>query len=303
MKSDSELLNHLAHHTNYLHEVTPAESVLIKRTLTAMYQDLAQLCEQHGLTLLLSGGSCLGAVRHKGFIPWDDDLDVMMPRKDYEQLILLLESGALADKYEYSTPNPNTESVSVFLKIYKKNTLNVDIYASVDSSLPKGLYIDVFALDGMPYTRIGQKLKGVIANGLQFCSILSLFARDDNPALREYMKQDKQLYRRFRIKRFLGKIVSIIPRLKWNWWFDRWVADETEDKPMGIPTGRKYYAGEIFPRNVFLPPVEAEFEGVEVHIPHDYDRYLRNLYHDYMQLPPVEKRERHFIVKLEIPQE
>ena len=82
MKSDSELMNELAHKTNYLHEMTSSESSAMKRALLDIYRDVAKLCEKEGLTLMLSGGSCLGAIRHKGFIPWDDDLDVMMRRDD-----------------------------------------------------------------------------------------------------------------------------------------------------------------------------------------------------------------------------
>lgn len=299
MKSDSQLLNELAHRTHFLRELQPEESAAMKRMLVEMYCDLAALCSQHGLDLLLSGGSCLGAIRHKGFIPWDDDLDVMMPRKDYEQLIRLLRQGALGDKYEYSTPDPNTESTCVFLKIYRKNTLNVDIF-SIDAPFPKGLYIDVFAIDAVPCNSVLRSIKGFIANALQFCSILTLYSSYRNKVIEEYMAMDKQLYRRYRIKCVLGNILGIIPRRKWLWWFDRWVADSDEGKPWGIPTGRKYYCGEVFEKSVFLPATTAIFEGIEVKVPGGYDAYLRNLYHDYMQLPPEDKRERHFIYEFKI---
>ena len=223
----------------------------------------------------------------------------MMPRTDYEQLITLLRQGALSDKYEFSTPNPNTESTCVFLKIYRKNSLNVDIFG-VNAPFPKGLYIDVFALDAVPRNPILRTLKGMIANGLQFCSILTLYADYQNPVIHEYMSLDPQLHRRYRLKCLLGKVVGIIPRRKWLWWFDQWVSDSSTDKPWGIPTGRKYYCGEVFPRSVFLPSTEAVFEGITTYIPNGYDAYLRNLYHDYMQLPPVEKRERHFICEFKL---
>lgn len=299
MKSDTELMNELAKRTDYLRELTKEESKALKMALLDMYVDIARLCEQHQLTIMLCGGSCLGAVRHKGFIPWDDDLDLLMPRHDYEQLIHLLEQGALCEDYEFNTPNPKTDSKNVFLKIYRKNTRNVDVYSD-NSPFPKGIGIDVFALDATPRTRFGQKLKGLIANGLQFISIVVLYAKYPSEHLKKFMSLDKDMKRRYQLKCLLGHIFGIIPHRKWVWWFDRLVASEKENCPLGIPTGRKYYAGEVFPREVYLPAREAEFEGVKVYIPNLYDPYLRNLYHDYMQLPPVEKRERHFIIEFDL---
>lgn len=302
MKSDSELMNELAKRTDYLRELTEEESKALKNALLDMYVDIARLCEQHQLTVMLCGGSCLGAIRHKGFIPWDDDLDLLMPRHDYEQLIRLLEQGALGKNYEFNTPNPKTDSKNVFLKIYRKDTRNVDVFSD-NTPFPKGIGIDVFALDAMPKTRLGQRFKGLIANGLQFISIVVLYAKYKSEHLKEFMSLDPDTKRRYRFKCLLGKIFGIIPHRKWVWWFDQLVASEREDLPLGIPTGRKYYAGEIFPREVYLPAREAEFEGVKVYIPNQFDPYLRNLYHDYMQLPPVEKRERHFIVEFQLPNE
>lgn len=299
MKSDTELMNELAKRTDYLRELTKEESKALKMALLDMYVDIARLCEQHQLTIMLCGGSCLGAVRHKGFIPWDDDLDLLMPRHDYEQLIHLLEQGALCEDYEFNTPNPKTDSKNVFLKIYRKNTRNVDVYSD-NSPFPKGIGIDVFALDATPRTRFGQRLKGLIANGLQFISIVVLYAKYPSEHLKKFMSLDKDMKRRYQLKCLLGHIFGIIPHRKWVWWFDRLVASEKENCPLGIPTGRKYYAGEVFPREVYLPAREAEFEGVKVYIPNLYDPYLRNLYHDYMQLPPVEKRERHFIIEFDL---
>ena len=300
MKSDSELLNELAHRTHFLRELTTEESAKMKQALLEIYKDVASLCQKHNLTLMLCGGTCLGAVRHKGFIPWDDDLDVMMPRCDYERLISLLKQGELGCKYEFNTPNPDTDSKNVFLKIFRKNSLNEEIFCE-NAPFPKGLYIDVFAIDAVPATKIGQLIKGLIANALQYCSILTMYAQYPSPSLKEFMALQTQTKWRFRIKTCLGKIISIIPHRKWVWWFDQFVKSNNKTDIWGIPTGRKYYNGEIFPKSVFMPTIEIEFEGLKAFIPNGYNTYLTNLYHNYMQLPPLEKRERHFIINFSLP--
>lgn len=300
MKSESQLMSELSHKTQYLRELTDDESKSLKSAILDIYKDVSVLCDRHNLTYMMSGGTCLGAIRHQGFIPWDDDLDIMMPRKDYNQLITLLEKGELGEKYEFTYPNAKKDANTVFLKIFRKRSKDVEIY-NLNTPFPKGIFLDVFALDAVPKSKAGQIIKGFIANVIQFISISRLYAQYPSQQLMEYMFLDPDLKKRYYIKMSLGKLTSFASHAKWIHWFDKLVASSKDGHPWGIPTGRKYYNGEIFDKSVFVPVKKAVFEGLEVNIPNDTHTYLTNLYKNYMDLPPVEKRERHFICEFELP--
>ena len=302
MKSESQIMSELSHKTHYLRELTEDESTALKAAIFNIYKDVAALCDKHGLTYMMSGGTCLGAIRHQGFIPWDDDLDIMMPRKDYDHLISLLEKGNLGDKYEFTYPNAKTDANIVFLKIFRKNSKAVEL-SNINTPFPKGIYIDVFALDAVPKSKAMQKIKGFVANAIQFVSIARLYSQYPSNQLKEYANLDSELKKRYKLKTLLGKLTAFAPHAKWIYWFDKFVASSKTGNPWGIPTGRKYYNGEIFDSSVFVPVKKAIFEGMEVNVPNDTHRYLSNLYRDYMKLPPVEKRERHFICEFQLPED
>ena len=295
-------MSELSHKTHYLRELTTEESKALKSAILDIYKDVAALCNKHGLTYMMSGGTCLGAVRHQGFIPWDDDLDIMMPRKDYDTLIQLLEKGELVPKYEFTYPNSKTDANIVFLKVFRKKSKDVEIH-NTNSPFPKGIYLDVFALDATPKSPSMQKLKGFIANVLQYIAMCRLLTQYPSQQVKEFMSMDPELLKRYKRKVMLGHIFSFASHAKWVYWFDKFVACSKEGNPWGIPTGRKYYCGEIFDKDVYVPVTKGTFEGLEVNLPHDTDRYLKNLYRNYMELPPVEKRERHFICEFELPKD
>lgn len=300
MKSESQLMNELSHKTHYLRELTADESKALKSAILEIYQDVAALCDKYNLTYMMSGGTCLGAIRHQGFIPWDDDLDIMMPRKDYNQLIILLEKGKLGEKYEFSYPNSHTDANIIFLKVFRKGTKDVELF-NINTPFPKGIYIDVFALDAVPKYNWTQKIKGFLANAIQYIAIARLYKQYPSKQLKEYMYMDEALKKRYKLKMLLGTLASFASHAKWIYWFDKFVASSREDRPWGIPTGRKYYNGEIFDKSVFIPVKKAVFEGLEVNVPNDTHTYLTNLYRNYMELPPEDKRERHFVCEIELP--
>lgn len=300
MKSVSQLMNELSHKTHYLRELTDEESNALKRTLLRIYQDVAALCDKHGLTYMMSGGTCLGTIRHQGFIPWDDDLDIMLPRKDYDTLINLLEKGGLGSQYEFSYPNSKNDANIIFLKIFLKDTKDVELF-NMNTPFPNGIYIDVFALDAVPRYKWLQIVKGFFANLIQFIAIARLYSQYPSQQLKEFMYMDEDLKKRYRLKMILGKLTSFASHAKWIYWFDRFVASSRVDRQWGLPTGRKYYNGEIFDKNVFVPVKKAVFEGIEVNVPNDTHAYLTNLYKNYMELPPEDKRERHFVCELKLP--
>lgn len=192
MKSESQIMSELSHKTHYLRELSSEESKALKDAILNIYKDVAALCDKHRLTYMMSGGTCLGAVRHHGFIPWDDDLDIMMPRKDYDALICLLEAGKLGPQYEFTCPNAHKDANTIFLKIFRRNSKDIEIH-NVNTPFPKGIYLDVFALDAVPEAKITQKLKGFFANAIQYIAISTLYTQYPSKQLKEYMMMDSSL--------------------------------------------------------------------------------------------------------------
>lgn len=301
MKSYKELLNERANKGVALRQLSPEEAQGLKAVLLEIYQDLAKVCKKHELVVMLCGGSCLGAVRHQGFIPWDDDLDMLMPRKDYEYLKQLLLEGVMGEQYEFMFPEKGKDSLCMFMKIYKKGTKCVEI-GNEYTDFPKGISVDIFPLDGASDSLLCRKVVGFLANGLRLASNMVYEATYPVSEATKSMRNMHGIGEwMMKIRKAMGKLLSVIPHRQWVNRFEALVANEKDDGLLAIPTGRKLYGGEIFPADVYLPPRAATFEGIEVYIPNQVEKYLINLYgKNYMQLPPVEKRERHFIVEFDL---
>jgi len=286
-------MNELAVKSGYLKPMEEDDSKALKQLLLEMYKDIAGLCDKHGLVYMMGGGTCLGTVRHQGYIPWDDDLDLMMPRESYEQLIILCEQRALGDKYEIDAPNAHADCKNPFLKIYRKNTLDVEL-SSENAPGPRGVFIDVFPIDSAPKRKWQQMMKGLVSDFLYAVCTSVLYAQYPSPKYKAFMSLDDEALKRYKLRLFIGKVFGIINHRHWVWWFDRFNASNKNTGFTTIPTGRKHYYGEVHPTEVFVPTAKGYFEGLEVNLPAHADAYLKALYGDYMKVPPEEKRERHF---------
>ena len=161
MKTDSEIMTEIAHKSSLLRELTPRESDILKKTL---------------LELKNVGGSAPGAARHKGFIPWDDDLDVALIREHYNKLIALLENGELCNDYDFTYPSKLKDSKNLFLKIYKRGTTNREI-SDEYTPFPKGIYLDVFPIDFAHKPGLLNRLKSFVAQLWSFTSVCVLYPK------------------------------------------------------------------------------------------------------------------------------
>jgi lipopolysaccharide cholinephosphotransferase len=158
----------------------------------------------------------------------------------------------------------------------------------------------VFAIVDVPTNRFLRWINGQFSNylALTYSCVSQYKYSDDLEA--KFAKQTPKTYAMYLAMQTIGFISSIIPCQKWAYYFDKHSASYHKRGLTAIPSGRKHYLGETNPYTAMLPAVKGVFEGLEVSLPNDVNAYLTRLYGaDYMQLPPVEKRERHFIVDLD----
>ena len=258
--------------------------------LLDVYLDILHVCEQNSIVPFLIGGSALGAIRHNGFIPWDDDLDIGMTREDYNKFRIVFEKQ-LSEKYILNAPNYSDNPRSRFPVVLKKGTIVKG--NSIFQQDVQCLGVDIFVLENVPDSEIHFRIKGCYCNFLEFVAGRVAYFEARNSDVKKMLCQVSPAYYFSMI--VFGWLFSWKKASDWYKSVDRCVQYKKNSRRMNIATGRKHYFGEVFNREQFLPPIYVDFEGYKVPIFKDYDNYLRNLYGDYMIIPPIEKREQHGI--------
>lgn len=279
--------------------LTEKEIHQIQQVLFDMYQDILFVCNKYGLSVLLVGGSALGAVRHGGFIPWDDDIDLVMPRKDYNMFIEVFPKE-FASKYDLASPTNTINNIDYMVRVIKKGTIKKGIF-DLSKLYNSGILIDISALDYVPENRLKKCFIGILSNILCFIiNSKAIFICQTNLSKKYFsLNIFSKLFYYIRIS--IGAIFSFYSYYRLCHYYDRLISLCDNSTLLSIPSGRKHYFGEIFSYNVFYPFKEILFNGVISFIPNDYDTYLRNLYgDDYMIVPSKDKIEPHTCKELKI---
>ena len=230
--------------------------------------EIDSICKKHGIRYWLSSGTLIGAVRHGGFIPWDDDLDIEMMREDYDRLMDILPTELPSTM---ALQNHRTDHTYFFFyaKVRDRRSLLSEGNNYDRMWKEQGIYIDIFPLEYQPISihKISEKTAGHMYKIWRTCT-------DDNLGIRKVMRLF-HFNRRF-VFPFLRLLCSIS-------------GTDVITSGMGIPYHNPRFAKDIFPL------ATLKFEGREFPVPHNYDHMLRLMYGDYMQLPPEERITTHCV--------
>lgn len=221
-----------------------------------MLLEVDRICQKYQLRYYLIGGSALGAVRHGGFIPWDDDVDIAIPRHDYERFLGVC-SKELSDTYYLQTYKGQPHFPFSYAKVNMHNTTFIEP-AWQRLKMHHGVFIDVFPLDGVPERRVFRTAQDILF----------------------------KLARRLPVG--VSKHITFWRSLAMDWIISRVSTDKADNWANRVGGPR-----EIMDRATFGTPRFMEFEGHQLPVPERCEKYLTNMYGNYMELPSPEQRHGH----------
>lgn len=253
-----------------------------------MIRDIDKICRKNNIEYYLSYGSCLGAVRHQGFIPWDDDFDIMLKYDQYQKFIQVCEDQLDKKKYFVQTPESEKNYYLSFAKIRNIKTTLIE-EGNKNEDIIRGVYIDVFPLVGCPAGKLKRKL-------LEINRALVLSANRN-------IINNKFLYFIFKlILKIFGKesIINYCTKqcIKYN------CSDYSE--VCSVFDGDSFQIGKTT-NKILGKPKYVQFENLKLPIPEHYDQYLTNIYGNYMKIPThdeiVAKEHTPYFLDLNLPYE
>ncbi|MCL1952220.1 MAG: LicD family protein [Oscillospiraceae bacterium] len=258
-------------------EVAPEDVRKIQLMVLNLFLAFARICEKHGLRYYLAGGTILGAVRHKGFIPWDDDMDITMPRPDYDRFLKIAKKELPPEFVLDRDCAPFCHN-----RIEYKDTRFDTFWRD------GGVFLDILALDGSPDD---PKARAKHEAKTKFWRFLMLEKARPLPALNS-QREVQRIY----LVRLLARM---IPRrfLKWRWnrWARRWRCGDTSHW-VCLPASVYTYDQERFPKEYWGEPVMVEFEGHQFPTMRHWEDYLVCHFGDYRKLPPKTLRKSHHFI-------
>lgn len=259
---------------------TPEQVRKIQKLELENLKVLKQVCEKLNIEFFLYGGSLIGAVRHKGFVPWDDDLDIAMLRDDYMRFVKEA-PNILPDAYVLQSPYTDKKSPYFYTKLRLKGTACIE-YIHHKLKIEKGIYVDIYPIDNMPddETTYLEKYR-------QFQKIIRWFVLRQSP----YPENQPATIKR-KVKSVIRYGVSSLLKGIPHKWFVKKI-DGIMTEYNNVKTERQGNYSYFDPTNLFFnitPYEKGSFEGIEVNLPLNWDAHLTSRYGNYMELPPEEKR-------------
>lgn len=241
-------------------------------------------CRENGIRYFLSNGTLLGAVRYKKFIPWDDDIDVLVPREDYDRLIRIFRDD---DRYRLFAFEKNRDYPFPFAKLCDRTTRKVDVVYS-RRRVDLGVNIDIFPLDA--FHSDPAKAGREVGRIRRYMACLG------------YTKIHRPMTDHIGERAVWGVIIALA-KMMGGQYFIKKILQECRRVPtagsafLGAKAWCMYGTRDIIPAEVFADTVELEFEGALFPAPIGYDTYLRCLYGDYLPEPPKEMQKSHHFIK------
>ena len=264
----------------------------LQKCLLTILDDIVSVCREADIVWSLGGGSVLGAIRHQGFIPWDDDLDLNMPRGEWVRFRAAF-LARFGEKYAIYEPGEPADYPLAFPRIRLRGSRVVTREDLLLNDIEPGAFIDVFMLESTFDNALLRGLHGFGSLLLGFCySCRKQFA--ERKLLRRWGVNGAA----FRLKRLIGLPLAVLSLGRWTRLWDCWnrLCGNSASRLVTFPVGRRHFFGELAPRSELAEMRLGEFCGRTVNLPKGTERYMTRLYGpDYMTPPPPEKREHHVV--------
>lgn len=265
----------------------------LHQVLLEILDDVIRICKDHDLKFILIGGSAIGALRSGGIIPWDDDIDIAMPRKDFETLCAVVRKN-YPDKYAMLHPQDRDNFGRVIPKIRLRGTCYRTI---LEQDLTDcGVFIDIYTIENVPNGKLARYFQGFMSMALGFALACRRLYKG-RKFFRTYMPDVG-----FKVKCAMGFCLSFASYETWARWLDYWHSrcKDEQSEYVSIPADCRHYFGELNRRELLCDVASISFEGRTCFVPRDAEGYLRPIYGDYMQLPPPEKQERNCYLEFDL---
>lgn len=250
---------------------------------------VSKICDQEEVKYIIAYGTLIGAIRHKGFIPWDDDLDIMIPRPDYERLLSYFEIHKDELNPYIAMNMRNTKDYPHMITRICDTRYRIDVENEKDCGM--GVFVDCICMDGCGNTL---EEANIIMNKIKIYSHLIFLAARQQLVMRTTKMWKRRMLKPFAYyyakilgkKRLVKKLLSLVDKS----------AYEKSDYVACLiwPT---YYNKEILKKEYLENRILVDFEDAKFYAPKNYDGYLRQLYGDYMTQPPVKDRIYHHLYK------